>query len=113
MRTLDELKQIPVLRIERTAIDGGCGVILINGWQGTVIWSFGGGWEHVSVAPARLKIVPSWEDMCQLKDIFFRDDETVVQYHPAKENYVNMMPNCLHLWKPTKEELPIPPRIFV
>jgi len=51
--------------------------------------------------------------MCALKDMFFREDETVVQYHPAKSEYVNNRPNCLHLWKPTAEELPTPPAIMV
>ena len=51
--------------------------------------------------------------MCALKDMFFRDDEYVVQYHPAKSEYVNNMPNCLHLWKPTAAELPVPPTIMV
>lgn len=35
------------------------------------------------------------------KDMFFKEDEIVVQYHPAKSEYVNNMPNCLHLWRPT------------
>ena len=51
--------------------------------------------------------------MCRIKDIFWRDDETVVQYHPAKSEYVNNMPNCLHLWRPISQVMPIPPAIMV
>lgn len=100
--------------IARTAPDGGCGEIFQLGkrWA-SVIWSNGAGWEHVSVAPYNRRIVPSWDDMCRLKDMFFREDETVVQYHPAKSEYVNNVPNCLHLWRPTEAEMPTPPAIMV
>jgi hypothetical protein len=37
----------------------------------------------------------------------------VVQYHPAKSEYVNNMPNCLHLWRPVNEAMPTPPSIMV
>lgn len=56
---------------------------------------------------------PTWEEMCRLKDMFFRDDEVVVQYHPAKSEYVNNMPNCLHLWRPIEQPMPTPPAIMV
>lgn len=97
----------------RTGIDGGMGTILMPNWRGTVIWSFGGGWEHVSVAPRQRKVVPSWEDMCLLKEMFFTDDECVVQYHPPKSENVNNLSNCLHLWRPVKETIPMPPSIMV
>lgn len=40
---------------------------------------------------------PTWDVMCVLKDICFNDDETVIEYHPSKENYVNIREHCLHL----------------
>lgn len=79
----------------------------------SVIWSDGGGWEHVSICPFKRSYMPSWDDMCQLKDMFFKENETVVQYHPAKSEYVNNMANCLHLWRPTNGVLPTPPSIMV
>ena len=114
MKTNEELKNTANLLIARTAPDGGCGEIFQLGkrWA-SVIWSNGAGWEHVSVAPYNRRIVPSWDDMCRLKDMFFREDETVVQYHPAKSEYVNNVPNCLHLWRPTEAEMPTPPAIMV
>lgn len=113
MKTLTELRQIKNLKIERVGIDGGAGMVHFGELYGSVIWSFGGGWEHVSVCPRKRKYMPSWDDMCKLKDMFFREDETVAQYHPAKSEYVNNMPNCLHLWRPTAETLPTPPSIMV
>lgn len=83
------------------------------------------GWEHLSVSmPSR---TPTWDQMCKMKDIFWNDDETCVEYHPSKEQYVNMHPHCLHIWKPVWDEqfmqelkfnpkddlLPIPPHILV
>lgn len=80
------------------------GYITINGWTGTVIWSRNeGGWEHVSVAPADGH-TPSWEEMCMIKAIFWGPDETVIQFFPKQDQYVNIVDNCLHLWKPTDPE---------
>lgn len=75
----------------------------------------GGGWEHVSVSPTNRKrtTAPTWEEMCEIKRMFFQEDETVVEYHPAKADYVNLHPLCLHLWRSTGVEMPKPPKIFV
>lgn len=115
MKTVSELKNCKRLRIEYVGNDGGMGLIRFpeSGYAASVVWSNGGGWDHVSVSPFDHKITPSWEDMCRLKDMFFRDDEVVIQYHPAKSEYVNMLSNCLHLWRPQTETLPTPPSIMV
>lgn len=69
------------------------------------------GWEHVSVSlPTRC---PTWEEMCQVKELFWDDTDCVVQYHPPKSDYVNNHPYCLHLWRPIGIELPRPDSIFV
>lgn len=57
------------------------------------------GYEHVSVSPKKQFQTPTWDDMCQLKDIFFNDDEEVYQIHPPKKEYVDYQSNCLHLWR--------------
>ena len=68
-------------------------------------------WEHVSVSlPHR---TPTWEEMCFVKDLFFRDDEVVVQFHPRKKDYVNHHPYCLHLWRFIGGEFPLPDPILV
>lgn len=113
MKSNEELKGAPNLLIRKIGEDGGYGEIQWGRLKASVIWSYGGGWDHVSVAPYKHSYTPSWEDMCKVKDMFFRAGETVVQYHPAKDDYVNNMRNCLHLWRPQKERLPKPPTAMV
>lgn len=76
-----------------------------------VVASDGGGWEHVSVSLKNR--TPNWKEMCFIKDLFWDDEETVIQFHPPKSEYVNQHPNCLHLWRKTGQNLETPPRIFV
>lgn len=57
------------------------------------------GWEHVSVSPMDKRVTPSWDAMCQVKDMIFGDEEEVVQIMPKKSQYVNLVKNCLHLWR--------------
>lgn len=78
----------------------------IGGVDIHVIASNGLGWDHVSVSTETR--CPTWEEMCVVKDLFFEESETVVQYHPAKADYVNHHPYCLHLWRPLFEPLPKP-----
>lgn len=113
MKTLEEITKIPRLIVQETGLDGGRGIIHMPRWVGSVVWSNSGGWDHVSIAPAKRNIMPSWDDMCLLKNLFFNEDEVVIQYHPAKKDYVNNLSNCLHLWKPTEETLPVPNSLMV
>jgi len=84
-------------RFGQYVVDGSCGVDLI------IISSMGYGWEHVSAsAPNR---TPNWKEMCFVKDLFWSDEETVIQYHPPKVDYINFNPRVLHLWKPAKVKL--------
>ena len=48
-----------------------------------------------------------------IKDIFFKDDEAVIEIHPPNNKYVNNMPNCLHLWRCTYKEMVLPPSCLV
>ena len=75
------------------------------------IASWADGWEHVSITPnGHPDNRPAdWRDMCSFKDLFWQQSETVMQIHPAKDRYVNLHPMCLHLWRPTREPLPLPP----
>lgn len=68
-------------------------------------------WEHVSVSVEHR--CPNWEEMCFVKDLFWDDEECVVQFHPPKSQYVNHHPYCLHLWKHRTDKVKYPPTIFV
>lgn len=75
------------------------------------IASDGGGWEHVSVS--RQKSTPSWDEMCFIKDLFWGQEDCVVQFHPPASEYVNVHQHCLHLWRPTTGEILMPPSFMV
>ncbi len=69
------------------------------------------GWEHVSVSlPDRC---PTWEEMSFVKELFWGEDECVLQFHPPKSRHVNVHPYCLHLWKPVDMNVPTPPEILL
>jgi hypothetical protein len=70
------------------------------------------GWEHVSVSVAGNR-PPNWQEMCWVKDQFWGDEETVLQFHPKKSEYVNCHPNCLHLWRNVGLDHPLPAAILV
>lgn len=80
--------------------DAGNGVfwVPVGGKMFNVVASNGGGWEHVSVSPANRKRTTAltWEEMCEIKRMFFQED-----------------PLCLHMWRPIGAEMPKPPKIFV
>lgn len=85
-------------------------------------------WDHVSVrigmkkrdpeeagliVPRLNERIPTWEEMCLVKEIFWSDEECAVQFHPKAADYVNCHPCVLHLWKPSDREFPVPPKIAV
>ena len=92
-------------------VDGGRGWFTIRGTTFFCIYSNGGGWDHVSVSLQNR--CPTWNEMCVIKDFFFDENEACVEYHPAKKDYVNVHPFCLHIWKPQAKEFPTPPTLFV
>lgn len=113
MKSTDEIVKHPSLRNIELSIDGGRAVIHVGRWDGSVIWSTGCGFEHVSVAPFAKRITPEYSDMKKVKEIFWNDEETVIQIFPAKSQYVNNVENCLHLWRCTYKETPLPPSCLV
>lgn len=80
-------------------------VMAVNGREN------GDGWDHVSISLATR--CPTWEEMCKIKDLFWEEDDCVVQFHPPKSDYVNNAKFCLHLWRWTGGEFPRPPSIAV
>jgi len=69
------------------------------------------GWEHVSVSAKDR--APFWGEMCFVKNLFWTEDECVVQYHPPRSDYVNFHPHCLHMWRPVSMPIPMPPSMLV
>lgn len=77
------------------------------------IVSDGEGWEHVSVHIPSEQRCPSWTEMCYIKNMFWDEDEAVMQLHPPKSEYVNNHNFCLHLWRPVNAVIPLPASILV
>lgn len=99
-----------------------CGAFDVHGPCGrrlTIIASDGidvgglSGWEHVSVSLFAGPNPPNWHEMCWVKEHFWDDEETVLQFHPKKSEYKNVHPNCLHLWRNVGLDHPLPPTIMV
>ena len=113
MKTLEEIKACGRIAIDTQNDDGFRGIIQFPHWQGSLIVSWGGGWEHASVAPFRRSYTPTWDDMCFLKNLIWTEEEAVIQIHPPKSEYVNNLSNCLHLWRCTYKDMVLPPSCFV
>lgn len=98
-----------------TVGDGTCGVFVVpsksNGRDLFVIASSGDGWDHVSVS--RPNRPPTWAEMDQIKRMFFNEDEVVMQLHVASKDHISVHHNCLHLWRPQSEGIPLPPKGMV
>lgn len=113
LHLLDQYRRTDRLVLRRFGNIGDetCGVFEvpspIDGASLMIIASAGAGWEHVSVS--RKKRCPNWVEMSHIKALFFRDDETVVEYHVPKAEHINNHPYCLHLWRPKDVDLPRPP----
>jgi hypothetical protein len=76
-----------------------------------VFASAGGGWDHVSVSTATR--CPVWEEMEWVKRRFFKQSETAMQLHVTSREHVNIHPYTLHLWRPHKGSIPLPPKGYV
>lgn len=61
----------------------------------------------------RVERCPTWEEMCYIKSLFWDDTDCVIEFHPAKADYVSCHPYCLHLWRPTDQAFPTPDPIMV
>ena len=80
-----------------------------SGWDSEMMGDVA--WEHVSVSLEHR--CPTWEEMCVIKHVFWRDEENVLQYHVPREEWVNNVNHCLHLWKPVGVEVIRPPALAV
>ena len=69
------------------------------------------GWEHISVSCGDR--CPTWDEMAEVKEMFWSEEETVVQFHPRKSAHINHMKYCLHLWKLAATEFILPPKELI
>jgi hypothetical protein len=101
------------MRSDTRAGNNGCFFVPCPGTRANlqVIASDGMGWEHVSVSLQTR--CPSWAEMCYIKDLFWDEEETVMQLHPPRSEWVNNHPYCLHLWRPVSDVIPRPREILV
>lgn len=74
-------------------------------------------WEHVSVHAFdpvfKKQRTPTWAEMCEVKRLFWEPDEVVIEIHVAEKDWISIHDHVLHLWRPTKQTLPLPPKICV
>lgn len=116
LNVLDEYR-VPINSMMGDGIMGDetCGKFIIPSenkrFNYLVIASIDGDWDHVSVSLLTLdgnhplERCPRWNEMCFIKDLFFKDEEEVIQFHPKKSEYVNIHPYVLHMWRPHQDFL--------
>ena len=56
-------------------------------------------WNNISV-----------HSMGHVKDLFWGEEDAVLQLHPPKSEYVNNHPFCLHLWRNPRQKIELTPR---
>lgn len=76
-----------------------------------IIASIDDGWDHVSVSLEFRP--PTWDEMELVKRTFFKDSELAVQFHVPVQDHINIHPYCLHLWRPQRNKIPLPPKWMV
>lgn len=121
MRNLNDLNKWRRTDAEVWRFFGGigdetCGMFVIPSMQRRgktllCIASTAADWDHVSVSMKRH--TPSWGEMEQIKRMFFTDDEVAMQLHVAPVDHISVHDHCLHLWRPQRVGIPLPPKIMV
>jgi hypothetical protein len=94
---------------------GNNGAFVLIGPRGLldVIASDGMGWDHISVKPGARRGTPTWEEMTFAASQFWADDDVLVQFRPARKDYVNMHEQVLHWWRKQDGDHETPPSIMV
>ena len=76
-----------------------------------VMSGIGHGWDHVSVSVAGR--TPTWEEMDWVRGLFYRDDETVIQFHPPRALHINFHKHTLHMWGAWYQKFELPPHWMI
>lgn len=86
-----------------------------------IIASEGCSWEHLSISLRRKELkkefgverCATWGEMCWIKELFWGEEDCVVQFHPPKSQYVSQHEYCLHLWRPIGKNIQAPDPVLV
>lgn len=115
MRNLYSLDEFRINHPTLGRGDGTCGFFIVksktDGGELACMASCGEGWDHLSVS--RKNRCPNWNEMEQVKRLFFRDDEIAMQLHVSVSDHISVHPFCLHIWKPQEVSIPLPPAWMV
>jgi hypothetical protein len=63
-------------------------------------------WLHLSVSSPH--IIPSWETLKEVKNIWIGHHRQAIQVLPSQKKWINIDPNCLHLFCCLDEPDPVP-----
>jgi len=97
VETSEILKQFAEPDMETYRTD--TGLVIMKGTADTK----NGRLKHVSIS--RQDRYPDWDEMLMVKEFFFGNTDAMMMM-PRKQNYVNVMQNCFHLWEcPEKWEV--------
>ena len=66
--------------------------------------SKGGAQEHVTVLVLGEKRIPTWHELCSIKDIIFKEEEECYQMFPKKLEYENQS-YCMHIYRKEEGEI--------
>lgn len=80
MKSVEEISKLSNLIINENTEAGGSGYLVYGSLKNcSVLWGRkeSGKYDHVSICPANR--MPSWDDMCKVKDMFFKEDEECYQ----------------------------------
>ncbi len=109
MKTVKEIAKLDNLIISLNSELGGKGKLVYGSLRNcSVIWTREDNdadnyhKDHVSICPTGR--LPTWDELCKVKDMFFYDEEECYQVFPKKSEYVNLMKNCLHIWHDRESE---------
>ena len=115
MKSMDEIRMLPRTQITAETMDGFAATVQLlsstKSRPARVIGSWSCWWDHVSVSFSNR--MPTWDEMAEIKRMFFKPDEVCIEYHPAETEYVNFHNYCLHIWRPQRADIPIPPSWMV
>lgn len=64
-------------------------------------------WYHVSLTRSDDRM-PTYDDLCWLKEHWLGDDKWAIQVFPSKDQHVSDHPRCLHLWSCMEDGFKLP-----